>query len=217
MKARLKRHSRAAGFTLIELLIALAIMAIVFSSLALVMGSSLRLHVAGTFVSHLEAEVNRSMNRLARELMNTGVSVLFPDPGLVGNDTLTFQAAVGIVDEATVWGAPIRLAFEYDEGEVDDGLDNNGNGLIDEGRVVWTENPGTPGEKRVVWCNEVREFLEGETRNGMDDNGNGLIDETGLSFQREGESLTIMLTLERLDADGRMVTRTQETLVELRN
>ena len=81
-----------------------------------------------------------------------------------------------------------RFEFVYDPDEVDDGQDNNGNGLIDEGRIVWTRNVGAPDERSVVLCHQVREYLEGEVPNGLDDNGNGLVDEKGLSFERNGET-----------------------------
>jgi hypothetical protein len=65
--------------------------------------------------------------------------------------------------------------------------------------------------------NWVRELLEGELPNGLDDNGNGLIDESGLSFEIDGDTITIRLTLERFDAEGTLITRTVETAVTLKN
>ena len=106
----------------------------------------------------------------------------------------------------------------YDEtGEIDDGLDNNGNGLVDEGRVVLTENLGGADERDRILARRVRELLEGELDNGVDDNGNGLVDEKGFSFERMGESLVIRMTMERIDVGQRTIERSAQTSVRLRN
>ena len=108
------------------------------------------------------------------------------------------------------------LSFEYEIGELDDGLDNNGNGLIDEGRLVLTENAGLTNDRRVItrW---VAELLEGELDDGLDNNGNGLVDEPGFLVERIGESLIVRVTLQKRDAEGRLMTRTARTSVRLRN
>ena len=51
-------------------------------------------------------------------------------------------------------------------GEIDDGLDNNGNGLVDEGQVVWITDLGLPGQRAVVLCNWVSEALDGTSQYG---------------------------------------------------
>jgi hypothetical protein len=107
--------------------------------------------------------------------------------------------------------------LELETGEQDNGLDDNGNGLVDEGVIVWTENPGLVDERRVIRSHWVREYLEGELPNGLDDNGNGLRDERGLCFSIEGDVLTIRITLERRDDDGRIHTKTVQTSVRVRN
>jgi hypothetical protein len=89
------------------------------------------------------------------------------------------------------------VRFDYEEGELDDGADNNGNGLVDEGCLFWTRDVGEPSEKTHVIARGVREYLEGEEPNLDDDNGNGLEDERGFCLERVGEALVIRLTLER--------------------
>jgi hypothetical protein len=96
-------------------------------------------------------------------------------------------------------------------------VDNDGDGRIDEGQVVWIENPGIPGERRMVWARNVADLLEGELDNDADDNGNGLVDERGLSFEAVGDVLTIRLTCERLDEGRRPLRKTVTTAVRLRN
>jgi hypothetical protein len=124
----------------------------------------------------------------------------------------------GFLNDAPVWGPPERLLLEYSPGEVDDGIDNNQNGLVDECRVVWLENPDTVNERRTVLCNWVRETLEGETPgNNADENGNGLDDEPGLCFDFDGNRVTIRLTVERLSPEGFSIMRTLERTISFRN
>ena len=104
-------------------------------------------------------------------------------------------------------------------GELDNGVDDNGNGLVDECRIEF--QPDVVGDPGLVigWGSFVREYLEGEIPNGVDDNGNGLVDERGLCLTYDNASgvLTVRLTLERLDPLGRPLTRTVETAVQVRN
>jgi hypothetical protein len=122
-----------------------------------------------------------------------------------------------VVDEEVTWGDPRTVRFEYENGELDDGVDNNNNGLADEGVVVWIENAGQPDERRSVWASGVREYLAGETFNGEDDNENGLSDEAGLSFAIDDDVLTIRLTLEDRGPSGVLITKSTETSVHVRN
>lgn len=114
------------------------------------------------------------------------------------------------------WSAT-RVEFRLEPGEVDDGLDNDGNGLVDEGELVLVRDAGGADELEIVLANGVREHLEGELPNGVDDNDNGLVDERGITFERVGSDLRIRLTLETTGRDGRILTRTLETTAWSRN
>ena len=107
--------------------------------------------------------------------------------------------------------------LDYQEGEVDDGLDNNGNGLADEGVLLWTRDLGGAGESTHVICRGVREYLQGEEPNLDADTDNGLEDEPGYCLERVGETLVIRLTLERQVSDAGIQQRTIETSVKLRS
>jgi hypothetical protein len=128
-----------------------------------------------------------------------------------------FQRAVGSVGPSVVWGDPERILFEYSPGEVDDGVDNDANGLIDEGRVVWIQNAGSANETRATLCNWVREYFEGEEDTGVDDNGNGRIDERGFSIDIEGNRAHVRLSLEQRGSEGLSIVRTLERTVTFRN
>jgi hypothetical protein len=86
-----------------------------------------------------------------------------------------------------------------------------------ERQVVWSENPDTEREQRVVWSSLVSPYLAGEIPDGMDNNGNGLIDEKGLSFVMDNNSVTVRMSLERINERGEAVTKTVQTTVTCRN
>jgi hypothetical protein len=214
----MNRKGARHGFTTIELMVTCVIMGIVISSVALLGLSNQRAYQSGTASADLEVDMRRTLDYLVQELMRSGASVLLPDPAEgVGGSDVTYSQAIGVAGGATVWSTPFRVRQEYEEGEVDDGLDNNGNGLADEGRLVWTRDVGEPGEHTRVLCHRVREYQAGEEPNLADDNGNGLEDERGFCLERVGDALVIRLSLESSVPDAGLQTRTLSTSVKLRN
>lgn len=55
----------------------------------------------------------------------------------LGADTITFQAVDDFAAGAVVLGNLNQLAFQYAPGEANNGIDDNGNGLIDEGGLAF--------------------------------------------------------------------------------
>lgn len=210
--------STRGGFSLVELLIASSLAALIAVSATMAGAQSYDAYRAATRSTTVEAKLRHAVQRVAQELLLTGTDVIFP-PNIddeFGTSDLVFQQAVGVVNGAIVWGPTKRLVLEYELGEVDDGVDNNGNGLVDECRLVLVRNDGVLGETRTVLCHSVREFLEGEEEDGDDDNANGITDEAGFNVHRAGDILTVRLTIEELGPQG-PVTRTLGTSVLLRN
>jgi len=207
------------GLTLVEVMLACALLTVALGSLTLLGTRSADALGTAGIQGELDARLRRTMARIGDELLSSGLGVVTPAATKpAGSDTLTYRKSEGAVNGAIHWGATQRLEFEYEQGELDDGLDNNGNGLVDEGVVSWTVNAGQPGELPVILCHDVREYAAGETPNNVDDNGNGLVDERGFSFERiDGTTLRARLTLERLDSRRRLLSRTLETTLQPRN
>ena len=150
----------------------------------------------------LEDRARQVLDRIAFALAGADRATLNPANGAPGfQNQIEYTISLGVDEEgAPVWGAPEVI-----------GVSGNGD------QVFWAENPGAEEERRVVWCNAVREFFEGEFPNGFDDNENGLNDEGGLNFVVDGNSVEIGLTLEReLTGEG-PITKTVETLITCRN
>jgi hypothetical protein len=210
--------SHRAGFTLVELAIAGALFAVILGSVALVAGSSERTYRTESVHSQLEAQAGRTMQQVCEELRMAGIDTLSPAPAAgVAASSVQYVQAIGIENGVVQWTPLRRLELEYELGELDDGLDNNGNGLVDEGRLVLVEDPGSPNERRRVLTRWVAELLEGELANGLDDNGNGLVDERGFSLEGNGRAVTVRFTLERRTNEGALLRRTANSSVRPRN
>lgn len=220
MQPRLKQGR--AGFTLIEVAISVSILGLLMAIFGMVSSTSTSAYRAVSIVSGLDVNARRTLTRVGSELASIGGSTLNLDPeGNFGLPSLQYQRAIGFntgVNPVEIdWGEDTQLGFEYEVGEVDDGLDNDGDGLVDEGVVVLTLGIGGPNPRRVILCHDVRELALGELPNGVDDNGNGVADEAGFNMQRVGDVMTVRLCLERRAAGGGTVVRTHQTSVRLRN
>ncbi len=212
------RNNARAAFTMVELSVAMLILGILLGAIGMTVLRGGGAYEQGLAAGVVEARARRAIDRIAEEFASAQSSNLNPNPlPPFGSNTLDFRGSTGIAAGAVTWGTTTRLQFQYDPGEIDDGIDNDGDGVADEGRVVLMQNFGLANQVTQVLCTNVREFLAGETADGTDENGNGLIDERGLSFSLTGQTLTIRLSLERLDPDGNLMVRTVETGVRLRN
>jgi prepilin-type N-terminal cleavage/methylation domain-containing protein len=219
----MRNHTRKGGrseqgFTLIEIVIATIVLAAMVAGIYAVLFRGMDMYEQGATTSELERKGQRVLEQVSEEIVLSGLDVLTPQASPpYATSTLTLQRNLGWSGGAVSWGPPTVFEFQPDPGDKQDGKDNNGNGLIDEGMVVRWEMTATGPSAPVVMTRWVPRLLEGETDNGMDDNGNGLIDEPGLCFDRVGDIWTIRLSLERIDASGRKATRTLETAVRPRN
>lgn len=207
-----------AGYTLVELSIVVVLLVIVLTAMTTIGVTSDRTYRTGATAAHLEGQVETALERVVAELQVARRSSLTPDPlPGAGSSSIEYVRPVGIVNGIVQWSSLRRLALELEPGEVANGRDDNGNGLVDERRLVLTEDVGGPSEHKYVITRWVRSLAAGEIANGADDNGNGLVDEPGFVVERFDETLVVRLTLEKLDGNGRLRARTAETSVRMRN
>jgi hypothetical protein len=209
---------RTGGYTLLEMSIALVMLVMVVGAMVTIGVSSDRSYRTGTTAAHLEAQVETAIERIVSDLRIARLDSLTPDPAPgAGTVAIEYVQPVGIVNGVVQWSPLRRLAFEYDPRELNDGLDNDSDGLVDEGMVVLTEDVGGPGQRRHVITRWVRELAAGEVANGRDDNNNGLVDEPGFFVERFDKTIVVHLTLEKKDGEGRLRTRTVRTSARMRN
>ncbi|MFT7678177.1 MAG: prepilin-type N-terminal cleavage/methylation domain-containing protein [Planctomycetota bacterium] len=210
--------NKRAGFTLVEMTIAVSILGVALTSAAMVSKTGGDAHQTNAAVQSLENSLSQSISRIAGELALSGMDHLDPDPieGLPYQD-LDYQVVVGYTDTAPDLSVTRQIVAEAEAGDANDGIDNDGDGLIDERTLLMVRDVGLATERRVVLCNGVLEYLEGETFDGADENGNGLEDEPGFHLERNGDVITIRLSVGKQGPGGVTLVRTAELDVRLRN
>jgi prepilin-type N-terminal cleavage/methylation domain-containing protein len=215
---RARRATR--GFSLVELAIAVALLGLVSGGVLMVFDSTNRAFQSANASIELSRSARRTVDRLAEIVAYSRRSSVSPAaPGAqapFSTRQIDFQTAQAFAGGAAVWSNTQRLEFRYSPFDPDDGVDNDRNGVIDDGQVVWTTDLGLAEERSVVLARGVRELQARELANGADDDANGLIDEPGLCFDFDGQRIVVRLTLERVLA-GRRLTRSAVRSVTFRN
>ncbi|MCF6285986.1 MAG: hypothetical protein L3K26_12440 [Candidatus Hydrogenedentes bacterium] len=168
-------------------------------------------------VETLAMQANRSIEFVTGQLAYAERATIPETDPVFGDSSMDYRSCSGAVGRVLLWSPTQSIGVQLEQGELDDGIDNNGNGLIDEGRLVFTQDLGLAAEQQTTKGHWIREYLEGEVPNGIDDNGNGLIDERGLTFQTDGSTVNVQLTLEALDPSGRLITKTVRSTIRIRN
>ena len=92
-----RRHG---GFSLLELVIAIGVLGLILSSVALL---QLRANDASKSMQardDAETRARRVLDRIAEELTGVGRTLMFPDPNTsAGTSTITFQRSIGVSEE----------------------------------------------------------------------------------------------------------------------
>jgi type II secretory pathway pseudopilin PulG len=212
------RSSRAGGFTLLEAVIVMTLFGAVMGSVVSVVHNCTRTCQVVSASGQLEAAASRALDEIADRLQASAHTAITPSLSApFSSSRIDFQRSTGYAGGATLWSPTERIAFQYRPGEINDGLDNDRDGIADDGQVVWIQDLGLASERTTRWADGVTEYLQGETLNNKDDNGNGLIDETGLCFTVNSSSVLVCLTLRARSADGTFVTTTAQKRVFFRN
>lgn len=204
---------RQRGFSIIELMLAMAGTVVIFGIVVLGTQRAFGTWRATVSDTELERIAVRSLDRVVATLADASIATIADDLAApTGGASITFQAFGPAADGTATLGPAVTFAWSSDPNDPEDGADNDGDGLVDEGRIVRTDTTGNS----VVLVQNVTAYLDGETSNSMDDNGNGLIDERGFCFELDGRELTVRLTLSKRNAEGEIVTRSAESAVRLR-
>jgi len=232
--ARLRILHRAArsrrGASLIEIVVSFGVLLLLVGLVAEAVTTSRGAYGQGMSTAAIESQARRTVDALATRLTGASASTVRvdnPAPPAAANviTWIDWQSVEGYA------GGPLlsdqsRIQLELMAGEIDDGLDNNGNGMIDECRLVFIPDV-FGGGPQVGLAGFVTRFAEGEIANGVDDNGDGNVDEPGFSFDWEplavgatgdrGARLVLQLTLERSSGPQTRVQRSVRTTVRVRS
>ena len=240
MTGSIRTHGREreAGFSLLELTLVSAMLSLVMGIVAMSFRTSTDSLAADDLVAKATETLQRSTMRIAQiarpcalttyrvasiaadiPLYATAVGEMIEPPNDgEARSSIRFQSADGIVSmNAALLTAPRTFWLQLENGELDNDLDDDGDGMVDEARVVWLPDVAQPA-REVVLCTNVRGTPPGELPgNGVDDDGNGLVDERGLAVLFDGSRVELHLSVERRGADGRSFTRTVTRSIALRN
>jgi len=156
------RRSNDLGFTMIEAVFAVALFAIIAIKVALVMDSAGRSYREESRQAALEDQARAVLERIALAVMGSDRDGLNPDQASpLSSNQLTYQVNLGVQDGQVVWSDPERITTDgangeqivwlenpgaaqerrivwaniarpFLEGELLNGADDNGNGLVDE-------------------------------------------------------------------------------------
>lgn len=214
----MKTRRTRAGFSLLELTVSVALLALVLTAALQISDSVKDGSSTATAAAKAEEDVGRALERLAHHLKDSGTGWFGATAPLVPMHDVLYKRVAGYDPVAGPLVVDERIYLERIPTDPDDGIDNDGNGVADDCRVVWVRAPGTADEFRTVVCNRVPDVLEGEVDgNLLDDNGNGLVDERGLSLDFVDAGVRIRLTVVERDHARRDFVRTVERVVWFRN
>ena len=186
---------------MIEVCISMVILALILMNVHMVMRASTNAYKAGVVISSLESQADQTMHRIAMAVMSSSSQEITPSTEApLFTPRIDYTINLGMEDGELIWSDPERIELQQATGQ-----------------IVWSQNPEDPEVRSVVWSNWASGFLEGEIPNGEDDNNNEITDEEGLSFTKEGDMVTILLTLERTDGEGVHYLKTLERHATCRN
>ncbi len=173
---------RSRGFSLLELLIAIGVAGLIFANVGLVLRSGSDSRERDATRGDLDVQIDRTLDRIALSLMSASVDSLDPTaPSPAFQSALEYVQNLGVQNGEVVLGDAERIELvvnggrvqwrqrpgeldermvvwtrwvaEYLDGEEANGVDDNGNGLIDETGLAFVVS-GTQVE--IFLCLERR-------------------------------------------------------------
>lgn len=193
------------GFTLVEVIIATTVFLLITLNVNLVVSAGRSAASAGAFMMSIEDELHLTVDRMSLALMAADSNeVNGTELAPLSSGTVRFQTALGTNGGLVVHGPVEDVSWIRT--------------TKDEGRIEWSEDPGGPTERSVVWSQNVPVAFNAEImNNSVDDNGNDLRDEGGLAFTKLGRTIDIYLTVAKEDEKGRALARDKRSVVTCRN
>jgi type II secretory pathway pseudopilin PulG len=190
--------TRNHGFTLMEVLFALLCVAGTTVVVVRTLNSSTRSAAVSSLRQDLTAGVERNLESIKADFEYGGISTLATEqddeivPIVDGVPCNNIQCCpvTNVTAAGVEYGVPVSYAFELAPREKPDGLDNDGDGIIDNGMLVRTDDRG-------------RQVL----RTGV----------TRLDFVKNADEVACTVTLARSRPGGAVMTRTERIVFKIVN
>lgn len=216
----MKRSScarRRRGFTLIEVALASTVFAAVLGSALMLVMKARDLSQSTQSRSSAQRRAQTALDRAIDELSEAS-STITPDPsGSSGAASVQFQTPLAVNGATITWSGLRQLGWESDPADPAGGGDDDGDGLTDEGQLVFVRDLGALNQRQVVLVRDVPRLDPDELANNLDDDGDGVVDEGGFNVQLANGVLTLRLVVAQNAPGGRReFGRAQASLI-LRN
>ena len=197
------QRRRSNGFTLIEIMITSAVLGILVIGIYSVLAASQSLYATGITRQEIQDRVRRALNEIAIELRQSssgsGAAITFDTlPSSAGDDSVVFCVCTGFTAGVTTWSAPITYRTIDGDDDADDGIDNNRNKMTDERKIVRIQT----GRPTRVIADNVRE---------------GSLQFTRVLTAGLVDNITVALTMQGVDAQGKVIEASGTVMVDLRN
>ena len=197
------RAEPTAGFSLLEVVIATAILLTVMAAAGeffLKSSDCLSSMVKNVYTTSRALVV---LDRLEDELLTGNFASLVP-PVPKATNYVEFEKIVGVSNGMPVYGNTIRIELiDAENGDSNDGIDNDGNGLVDEHAIrIWEDfppfgpGPGPEDVASIICANATKD---------------------GLQITRQGGVLLIDLTLQEGSPGQAPATIKLQSGVKMRN
>ena len=200
-------RSRRAGLSLFEVLVATGLVGSLLGTMTLLAQKASSTTVERAASLEARRSLEAVLTRVTNELKDASPGTLNPDPvDPFWVDAIDFQVVSALNAGGVTLSGVRRLELVEDPMDPANGVDDDGNGIVDEHVLQLTLEEG----QTVTLSSHVRALGEGEEENGDDDDGDGLVDEPGFCVTRDGTGLRIEITLERVDGNGESVIASGE-------
>lgn len=207
------------GLTLVEIVMSISLGALVVSS-------ALQVVVRGTAVSdtastggELEEDLRRALDLATDSLRAARASSGIVEDSSAGAPAgrLVFET-LAFADDAAPTTSENWIEVVPQPGEPWNGRDDDGDGLVDEGRLVLVRDPGLMGERRITLCDGIPRAGDGELPgDDIDQDGDGLIDERGVEIVVEERGVLLRLSAEARTRDGEVLRHAAQRWIRQRN
>lgn len=161
MRLRTTLRPQRAGMTVLEVVLAISLLAVVTAKIVTALDAATEQNSTETAVTNLEGQARQVLRQIGFAVMGSHPDTLVPNMGPnTPSSSVRYQINLGVADGEVVWSDPEQIALidasselywtdepdneeqrritwsklvaPYLEGEVPNGMDDNGNGLIDE-------------------------------------------------------------------------------------
>ena len=217
-RRHLNPEGRRGGFSLVEITASIAILSLVMISLTQLGSTTTSAYDTSAARTERELEAQRTIEQVVATLTAAGAATFVPDmTDEFGTTDLQYNVITSMAGGVAAWSNNHRLVLQLEPGELDNGVDDDQDGLIDERQLVSILDEGEVNQRARILVKGVAELGVGELANGVDDDGDGIVDEAGFCMRRVGDLLFLELALQGQIGEEDVFVVEAETRTAVRN